>query len=194
MGIAPSAWAWLTMHPDGHPLPGRVRMDLDEARQLLVESTAFAGSGARLHLWERLMSYLAEFVALELEYDERLVEFIWLGGSFVSAEPDPRNVDVTVGINVEAEARIKTQARGTWLAKAFSRRKMLPEFGVSPIRLPYKPAASTFKNHEAGVQEQAYFRERGAWDDWWQRCRTEASPAPSLETAVAVRGYLEVVL
>lgn len=187
--------------PDGHLPPGRYSVTLDEAEQLLVEHPRFAHSASRRRLWDGLESYLYGFVALEDDHAEilngmPLIHRLWLGGSFVSTKLDPDNVDASVLIDDQACALIKGQPGTRWLTKAFHREHTHAQFGVTALRIGYRPVASIFKADTLALKEVEYFRDRGIWDDWWQRCRLEGQEdaPPSTESAAPVRGYLEVTL
>ncbi len=176
-------------------------MSMSGAKELLVSSPEFADSTTRSNLWNGLERYVIRFLELERVYaselqGEHLVEYLWLGGSYVSNKPDPRNIDLTVVINTLSRSVIKGRPGAGWLADAFKREKCLEEFSLSPLELRYEPLASPFRSHLLPPSGQAYLRERGAWDDWWQRCRAPGveDESPTLDTARAVRGYLEVTL
>jgi hypothetical protein len=168
---------------------------------MLVDHVMFANSATRVRLWEGLEGYIARFVRLETEYrdllaGEHLLEFLWLGGSFVSSDENPRNIDATVAVNSTARELLRGQPGSGWLRDAFMRKDCAQQYGVSPLEMPYRKIASVFRSRFLPPLEQDYLRERGAWDDWWQRCRDEAAmdAAPSIDTAHPVRGYLEVTL
>ncbi|MFF0198007.1 DUF6932 family protein [Streptomyces anulatus] len=178
--------------------PGRYHVDYDEARALLIDNENFRDSSTRRDIWAGFESYLGRFFALEEHFGdfldgEPLIHRLWLGGSFVSSKVNPSNIDVAVLINCPGERRIKGRPKSAWMTKAFDRDLVLPEFRVSSVRIPYKPVRSVFKSKTLPADEQDYLRERGAWDDWWQRCRPPgAKGAPTLESAGPQRGYLEV--
>lgn len=186
---------------DSFPPPGRTRLNLAEARELLVGAPEFLGSSTRSDLWNSLERYLARFIELERIYESHLegrhlVEYLWLGGSYVSSKRDPRNIDLTVILNGQSRSVLRGKPGAKWLTEAFNRDKTLAEFSLSPIELRYEPLASPFRSHLLPPNGQAYLRERGAWDDWWQRCRKGGveDESPTVDTARAARGYLEVTL
>lgn len=187
---------------EGFLPPGRFSVTMDEAEHFLVGNPLFAQSVRRPILWDGFQEYLGHFVALEDSYPDKLqgralVHRVWLGGSFVSAKQDPRNIDATVFIDVAAEASVRGNPGSKWLTNAFkSREPILRKFGVSPLRVGYRPVASAFELQSVSPEDQTYFLHRGIWDDWWQRCRLPAGDdqAPSEASAAPVRGYLEVRL
>lgn len=195
--------SWLTAG-EQFPPPGRHRLTLEEAEAVLVGSPVFADSTTRPALWSNLLNYLGEFAAVEARHADRLVEVdradqgvlhcLWLGGSFVSSKPSPRNIDVTVLLDAVARNSLRGLPNTRWLTEAFSRDKMLDEFGLSPLPIAYDPPASPFRAHEWSAGHRGYLSDRGLWDDFWQRTRRPGSTSPTLETAAPARGYVEVVL
>ncbi|MFD8208306.1 DUF6932 family protein [Streptomyces sp. NPDC059695] len=181
--------------------PGRYRLDPETAERLLVEDERFSSSETRRQLWDGLETYLSRFFDLEDRHrgaigDQGLVHAIWLGGSYVSTKLNPQNIDLTVLIDESVVASMKGLAGSRWLSSAFNRKARLADFGVSPLRVGYRPVVSVFRAELLEPDDQAYLRERGAWDDWWQRCRPNGvdKTEPTLETVVPRRGYLEVTL
>ncbi|MCX4486095.1 hypothetical protein OG890_19410 [Streptomyces anulatus] len=181
--------------------PGRYRIDPDEAEHLLVADGRFQASATRAQLWSGLDTYLSRFFDLEERHQgaldgSQLIHALWLGGSYVSSKINPQNIDLTVLIDERAASAIRGLEGTRWLSSAFNRKARLAEFGVSPLRIGYRPVVSVFRAELLAPEDQAYLRERGAWDDWWQRCRLDGvdKSEPTLETAAPQRGYLEVTL
>lgn len=192
---------WLPFRADTHLPPGRTRVAFDEAERLLVCDPRFRGSATRAEVWSGFERYMAMFVALEQDYLELLagrplVHYLWLGGSFVSAKLDPRNIDVTVCVDDEARALLRGRRGAGWLTKAFGREHVLRHYKVSPLEMRYRAVPTVFQLGTLESRDRGYLEERGAWDDWWQRCRTPGAPSdePTRESAIARRGYLEVTL
>ncbi|MFD9433951.1 DUF6932 family protein [Streptomyces sp. NPDC060002] len=181
---------------------GRYSISFDEAEAVLVSAPEFRDSATRQRLWAGLHGYLDRFFALEDMYQDildglTLVHRLWLGGSFVSTKPDPGNIDVTLLIDTRAEHAVRGKPGSKWLTKAFQcRDNMKEEFGISPVRVGYRPVSHVFRSGLMTPEERTYFMERGVWDDWWQRCRLpdQADGSPSEQSAAAARGYLEVRL
>ncbi|MFF1839309.1 DUF6932 family protein [Streptomyces sp. NPDC058231] len=181
--------------------PGRYRVDPEDAERLLVLDDRFQGSQTREQLWVGLETYLSRFFDLEEQHrdsigDQGLIHAIWLGGSYVSTKLNPQNVDLTVLVDERAADSMKGLAGTRWLSSAFNRKSRLAELGVSPLRVGYRPVVSVFRAELLEPDDQAYLRERGAWDDWWQRCRPDGvdKTEPTTDTAAPRRGYLEVTL
>lgn len=186
---------------DGFLEPGRYRLDPEQAEQQLVYNPIFASSETRQTLWQGLETYLSRFFDLEDRHrevigDRSLIHALWLGGSYVSTKLNPQNVDLTVLIDEGAVAALRGLEGTRWLASAFNRKARLAEHGVSPLRVGYRPIVSVFRSERLDPAEQAYLRERGAWDDWWQRCRPDGvdKSEPTLHSAAPRRGYVEVTL
>lgn len=179
----------------GHLPVGRYSCTPEEAHSQLVADARFANSQTRAQLWQNLEKYLALFFGLERQYEDiltaPLLDRVWLGGSFVSAKLDPRNVDATLIVNQEAKKTLRGKA-GVGLFTR-SRESVLAEYGISRLFLNYEPVVHVFRLNELEDSEKNYLAGRGAWDDWWQRRRGEGErEAPTLETCAPRRGYLEV--
>jgi hypothetical protein len=180
--------------------PGRYRVEADEARALLVGNSRFKDSATREQIWDGFERYMGRFFILDDHFSdvlqgESLVHSVWLGGSFVSSRVDPRNADVTVFVNDAAATAIKGKPRAGWMTRAFTRVHTEREYLLSALEVRYRPVRSVFDLDELEHTELEYLRQRGAWDDWWQRCRPAgAKDAPTLESAAPRRGYLEVSL
>lgn len=186
---------------EGFLKPGRYRVSPDDAEALLVKDEIFKESETRARLWTGLESYLSRFFELEERHRDvvggiPLVHAIWLGGSYVSTKLNPQNIDLTVLIDDRAVSAMKGRPGTRWLVSAFRREARLDEFGVSPLPVRYRPIVSVFRAERLDAEDQAYLRERGAWDDWWQRCRPLGVDKcePTIESAAPQRGYLEVTL
>ena len=158
------------------PPPGRVRMSFDAVEEMLVKHPKFTDSATRSEVWDGLERYLTAFFRVEelcadLLGEANLVHYLWLGGSFVSNNLDPNNIDVTMVVDGAAREAVRGREGSGWLTTAFERGRILRDYRVSPLEVSYRPVASPFRSSLADPVEQNYFRERGAWDDWWQRCR-----------------------
>lgn len=178
--------------------PGRYSVSYDAAFDLLVGNPRFRESQTRAAIWTSFETYLGRFFFLEEHFaaeleGERLIHRLWLGGSYVSSKVDPSNIDVAVLVNDVGAQRIKGKPRSAWMNDAFTRRKILPEYKVSSVRVSYRPVRSVLPPERLPAEDQQYLRDRGAWDDFWQRCRPPGEKdAPTLESAKPMRGYLEV--
>lgn len=176
--------------------PGRISLRPAEAYDFLVTADRFARSTTRNELWGNFEEFLSRFVFLEEQHagvlPGPLLDRVWLGGSFVSSKLNPRNMDVTLFLHGEVRQALRGRLGAGILAK--SRSKWEKELNISPLIVDYHPAGKIFRLDELTEHQRHYFTSRGRWDDWWQRIRLEGYDAPSLETAAARRGYLEVRL
>lgn len=180
--------------------PGRYQVDADEARALLVDGPRFEGSDTRQQIWDGFERYMARFFHLEEHFEAviaggSLVHCVWLGGSFVSSRLNPSNADLTVFIDDGNAQKIKGKPKAGWMTQAFKRVHTERHYLLSALEVRYRPIPSVFELEELEHPDLEYLRQRGAWDDWWQRCRPPGEKgAPTLESAVPRRGYLEVTL
>lgn len=187
---------------DSDHLPvGRHSLSWDDAEALLVTNSLFAGSTRRPILWAGLTRYIARFDLLAEKYEDvlagvPLVHFIWIGGSFASKKLEPNQMDISIAVDQSGRRALAGKPGAGWFAHATSREKCVKDFGVSPLDIPYVVIPSPFRSGTLSSDDQNYLRERGAWDDWWQRMRTEGQEdcPPTAQTAMPVRGYLEVTL
>ncbi|GAB4084082.1 hypothetical protein GCM10028784_07120 [Myceligenerans cantabricum] len=186
----------------GFPPPGRTRLGFEEARAELVEAPRFTGSETRAQLWLGLERYVARFADLEALHasylgDRPLLLYLWLAGSFVSTKRDPDNIDLTVFLDAHVRNALKGKERAGWISKAFHRKSVKQEFGVSPLKVLHRPLPNIFQPHLLADDDREYLQARGAYDDWWQRCRPTgdgATLSPTVASAATRRGYLEVEL
>lgn len=186
------------------PEPGRVQKELFNVKKEWVLD--IRGSTTRADLWKRFENYLGRFAQIEyyalkegwIDQGESLINYMWLGGSFISDKLDPENIDVTVFLNGTVMKKLRGKRGCGWINnEAFSRRSLLKssEFsGITPLRVDYYPVKSVFQLRKVSKEELEYLTYRGAWDDWWQRLRDKGCSAPTESSAVSRRGYVEVIL
>lgn len=187
---------------DGHLPCGRFQIDMDMAYELLVADQRFATSGTRSDLWDKLTEYLLLFdepVRLnpEASLGRPIIRHLWLAGSFVSTKIDPSDIDLTVFTDAEVIAALKSKPGAKWITEAFNRRKIQPEFRLDPYQVNYRPVPHVFQLRGMSPADQEYFRDRGRYDDWWQRRHppgTMDKQPPTIDSCVPARGYLEVTL
>ena len=184
----------------GHLPVGRYHATLAEVHARFVDHPDFTDSPTRQAVWDGFIAYMAAWQRLDDDLaaylgGKRLVMTTWLAGSFVSPKLDPGNLDLTVIIDGELAASCQRRPGIGQLRKLSHRDGMLKEFKVSPCVVRHRYFRSPFGPQIAGRPEvEEYVMMRGAFDDWWQRARPDGVPKgePTLETAVARRGYLEV--
>lgn len=103
---------------------------------------------------------------------------------------------MTVALSARGRVALRGRPGAAWLTDAFARDRIQARYGLVALELPHLLVPSVFQSHRLRADEQDYPRERGAWDDWWQRTRDadQADVVPTAHTAVPRRGYVEVVL
>ncbi len=127
--------------------------------------------------------------------DRGLLVQMWIGGSFASTKLDPRNIDVTLFIDVEQRNKLSGLEGSGKLRKLMkSRDRIARNYGVSPMFVDYRAVANVFQPDQMTTEDRDYFLGRGIWDDWWQRTRSSDDQPPTHESAASRRGYLEVRL
>lgn len=176
--------------------PGRYSCTLTDAEDLLVHHPDFQGSTTRSAIWNNLFDFLAAFTAVEEKHKASLpgplIDRIWLGGSFVSKKLDPNNADCTLWLNGEVVQALKGREGSGLLGK--SRDHWLRTYGVSALIAHFYPVVKVFDERKLTSHELDYLRDRGRWDDWWQRTRAPGIGETVLASVPAKRGYLEVKL
>lgn len=104
----------------------------------------------------------------------------WIAGSYVSTKTTPGDIDITAVI--DGAASNPTSGANDWITpKARWQHQIHPEAG----RLLKVDGYSITKVVDSHPGADDYYRLRGYWDDWWQRCRITGSKL--------ARGYVEVV-
>lgn len=114
----------------------------------------------------------------------------WIGGSFLSAKPDPGDVDVVYLIRRDVLVAPPRNFE-VILGDLMTQRLRADGFDVDTYVLPWVP----FAGHDTSKWSREYIeyqRARGYWDDFWMR-RRDADPRTELNTHPR-RGYLEVIL
>jgi hypothetical protein len=180
----------------GHLPVGRYGATLDEVCARFVTAPTFSGSVRRAGLWSGFETWLALWGRCmnDLEAPD-LLRGLWVAGSFISDEPEPEDIDVTVFVDQELVDRCR--GRGVRaLRQLFGHRdKIRKEFGVEVFPVPWVPVASVLAQASQTAEQRSYLALRGAYDDLWQRRRPPGPKlAPRPEDCGAARGYLEVIL
>lgn len=187
---------------DGHLPCGRYRLGMDQVWDLLVDAPEFKGSSTRPRLWDGLTEYVLTFERVQDRFAQLLdgcaiIHHLWLGGSFVSGKLNPRDMDLTVFTDARALEAIKGRAGSGWIKDAFRRDQVRRQYRLEPHQVRYVAVPHVFRPQEFTAEAIEYFRDRGRYDDWWQRCRVPGAAdedEPTVESAVPARGYLEVTL
>nr|WP_157411435.1 hypothetical protein [Actinoplanes rectilineatus] len=118
---------------------------------------------------------------------------MWVGGSFVSEEPEPSDVDVTYLLPAEAFDRLDAATvtdlddltlRGWCVARGMRVDSYL-------VRLPEHRPVSQMITSMMSQSDAASYRDIGLYDEVWQRVKpTAVTETPGLLR----RGYVEVLL
>ena len=125
-----------------------------------------------------------------------LIEAVWIGGSFVTGQLDPDDIDCTFVLSAPAFRLLSNRKKSH--IQAFNKKNAIRNktgLRVETFLLLREPIAMPWSR--TGLNEDAieYVSVRGAWDDWWLRTRTNPDKGadPVVEDAEPRRGYLEVM-
>lgn len=121
---------------------------------------------------------------------------VWLSGSFVSAKADPDDIDCLYLLPEDKvnQVRLLNPAGALFLSRLAMGRELRNLFNVAvdTYLLSWRPNPKMSARDDLDRQ---YQRQRGHWDDFWQRLRSGAKGnPPSLSDALPRRGYLEVMV
>lgn len=148
---------------DGFLPPGRYSCTLTGVEDLLVHHPTFDESTTRQEIWNNLLDFLAAFTAVEERHRAvlpgRLIDRVWIGGSFVSTKLDPRNADCTLWLNGEVVQALKGREGSGLLGK--SREHWLRNYGVSALLAHFYPVVKVFDERKLASHELEYLRDRG---------------------------------
>jgi hypothetical protein len=180
----------------GHLPPGRYRTDLDEFHARFVTHNEFAGRPTRGTLWRGFVSYLQTWASIEVATaTPGIVHAIWVAGSFVSAEPEPSDIDISPVLDGVKLRAIKGR-QGSRLAKRLlsHRESLQRDYHLDVFPIVWLPTTSVF-HPPANPEQRDYLTRRGSMDDWWQRVRPPGPEGPpTVESAAQLRGYVEVIV
>ncbi|UYB35495.1 hypothetical protein N9A08_12795 [Arthrobacter koreensis] len=181
------------LNPATSMLPlGRYGCTLAEVKAQYVHSSQFASSSTRAQIFSDLLAVKAMLDAMNL----KLVERIWIGGSFVTGALDPDDIDCTFWINAEEFDALPSNSQRNKLLN-FNKKGRLrttTNLRVEPFLVVRVPIANPWSKGGVSADATFYTSLRGAWDDWWQRVRSDPNKAtlPIVQDAEPRRGYLEV--
>lgn len=166
----------------GGTLPiGRFSCDLTEAKAALVDDREFEESSSRETLWALFENAINKIGNIRCK-----IPSVFLSGSFVTNRVDPKDIDVAFVIDFSKIQSDKTVGSLNQIFKVFH------EDGyVDGYYIPWHPIG----NSTLDPISSAYFRERGKWDDFWQRNVAKVDRDPfQRHHAFPKRGYLEVII
>lgn len=178
---------------DGHLPPGRHPCTLEQLHDRFVAHDDFAASRTRSDRWVGLLRYLATWEDVHDLTGTCLLERVWIGGSFPSAELDPEDVDISPIINGAALRSIEGKPGSGRAQKLFeSRKDVRRRYGVEPFAI-LRESFTTIMMKDLTSSEFEYLATRGLFDDFWLRRRASATKGPMTSGDSAPRrGYLEV--
>lgn len=117
---------------------------------------------------------------------------VWVSGSFLTDKEAPSDIDVVLLIDEDhvealpADGARHLVTRQGLVALAHRRNFQIDAF---VINWRARPSPRTTP------ADDAYLRTRGYWDDFWLRSRTQPkSEAPTRDSAIPRRGYVEVIV
>lgn len=124
------------------------------------------------------------------------VEAVWIGGSFVTSSLNPDDIDCLFHVNSDSFQALPSNGQRNRVMEFNKKGKLREKLGlrIEPFVLVRELFANPWS--KGGVSEEAApsLALRGAWDDWWQRARSDPdkNAAPDLVDAGPTKGYLEV--
>lgn len=166
---------------------GRHTATLQDVRDRFVDHGAFAASATRAGIWsewEQATSLLRTVLP---------VAQVWLAGSFITTKLDPGDIDCLYWLDADEVSRVSDPGDRNVLGQfatptALQSQGLRVDSYVVVWRSIPTPAL-------ADAYDLNYYRDRGHWDDWWQRERSGPKGAPAVRAdSIQRRGYLEVTL
>lgn len=168
---------------------GRYPTTMEEVRERFVTDYRFAGSTTRASIWdewEQATAVLREAVP---------VAQVWLAGSFTTTKLDPNDIDCLYWLNTDLVSAAMSDDAAKNVIGLFAQPNALrQQFG---LRIDsYVATWRSIPDPALGDHlDWKYYRDRGHWDDWWQRQRSGPKGAPpGRADSIQRRGYLEVTL
>jgi len=109
---------------------------------------------------------------------------VWIGGSFITSEKNPHDIDVVLVIHEDAFNTAKSSAIGQFVLNRFSIKHGFGE----------KVDAYLLGVHPTNIlnDRSTYLIQRGYWDQFWSKSRFEDPSDPRAMFPSA--GYLEVIV
>jgi hypothetical protein len=160
---------------------GRFCASMEEVEERFVDDDEFEASTTRAQVW----SDFTDLIDLIRKKKVR-VPAAFLGGSFVTNEPNPSDVDAALFIDT---SKISNPATLAAVKKIVADPKTTPGLQVDAFLIQWHPDGTE------GGGDPHYLPQRGRWDDFWQRKVLKADRNPPQRThSMPVRGYLEVII
>lgn len=165
---------------------GRYQCTEREIRAEFVEHPDFSSSVTRGKIWNDWET------ARDTVRSLMTVHAVWIAGSFTTTKLDPGDVDVVFVVNGNEYDALPPNEQA--IASLFARGSVGAvhhNLQVDSYMIPWR--CFPIPNPGADPAQQAYFINRGYWDDFWLRNRSgPKGSSPVFEDAVPKRGYLEV--
>lgn len=160
---------------------GRFCASVDDVHQRFVTDGVYAGSTTREQVWSDFMDLVDLIRRLRVR-----VPAAFLGGSFVTSKMDPSDVDAALIFDA---SRITSPPTFAQVNKVVTEAKVVNGLQVDAFLIPWHPDGTL----DGGRPD--YLRERGKWDDFWQRKVAKADRYPPQRShSMPVRGYVEVII
>lgn len=175
--------------------PGRYRATVDEVEARFVRDARWDVSETRPKVWNGFRSYVDAWRQVEADTGVDLLKGVWMGGSFVSSEMNPADLDASPIYDDIAFRSLKGRPGAGHAARLIGHRQSVVEaFAVEPFAIGWRSIPSTLFVMGLDNATKDSLAVRGGLDDWWQRVRPEgARRAPEAPVDLGVRGYIEVV-
>lgn len=164
---------------------GRFQCTMDEVERRFVWDAAFQTSTTRADIWTKFQVLVAR-----AKNEKAKIPSAFVSGTFVTSKIDPSDIDASLLVDASRitsdQTRGKIDAAIALAADQFKLDVFLVWWSPEPVH-----AGSGALANEANV----YLRDRGLWDDLWQRnvAKTERNPFQR-HHAFPQRGYLEVMI
>ncbi|WP_251158109.1 DUF6932 family protein [Caniella muris] len=138
------------------------------------------GDENRRKIWDAFL----EVVSVARQVYGRLVA-VWIGGSFVTSEPSPHDIDVVLLVRDENYRSAVSDQRGRFVTGMLLGAPGFPALSdlVDAYLLPVPPTECE--------RVKGYSESRGYWDQFWSKARFEDGDDRWLYPAA---GYLEVII
>ena len=171
---------------------GRYAASIEQVHARFVAHPDLSGSATRAEIWSDWIK------ATDVLRRVLPVACVWLGGSFTTDKLDAGDMDCLYWLDFDEVARAQLSGDDA--------RNVLGLFASNGLKQPgIDMKVDTFiaswrsipEPYLADSLDWKYYRDRGHWDDWWQRRRsplTEAGELPTRIDSLPRRGYLEVEL
>jgi hypothetical protein len=180
----PGGFPSVPLLTDSGDLPrGRFCVSLEDVEKRFVSAAEYEGSTTREQVW----SDFNDVIDL-IRRKRAAIPAAFLGGSFVSSELNPSDVDAALFIDF---SRIRNGQTYADVEQIVNNPKTNLGLQVDAFIIPWHPDGTEL----GGGDWQAYVRERSRWDDFWQRkvAKPDRQP-PQRHHSMPLRGYLEVII